>query len=61
MVMAMRPSKGTRAVDGKLLSRLEWPYNTTKFHGRRVCVGTACVSSSSSSNSFSDKATGDHL
>ena len=22
----MRPSKETRAVDGKLLSRLEWPY-----------------------------------
>ena len=26
MVMAMRPLKGTRAVDGRLLSRLEWPY-----------------------------------
>ena len=25
MVIAMRPSKGKRAVDGKLLSRLEWP------------------------------------
>ena len=27
MVIAMRPSKGTRGVDGKLLSRLEWPYH----------------------------------
>ena len=25
MVIAMRPSKGGRAEDGKLLSRLEWP------------------------------------
>ena len=25
MVIAMRPSQGGRAVDGKLLSRLKWP------------------------------------
>ena len=25
MVIAMRPWKGTRAADGKVLSRLEWP------------------------------------
>ena len=26
MVIAMRPSKGGRVENGKLLSRLEWPY-----------------------------------
>ena len=31
MVIAMRLSKGRRAVNGKLLSRLEWPYTKIVF------------------------------